>query len=327
MMPEHKHVSVAMCTYNGEKYLKEQLESIANQTRLPSEIVICDDRSTDATLRIVEAFAKTAPLRVVIHVNDVNVGGSSRGITRNFEHTIQRCSGDLIACCDQDDVWMPRKVEVLAGMFEEDPQLGCAFSDAELITSDGTPKRVRLSQAIGLNARDRKRLKQGNALTVSLAMNKIYGSSLMFSGRLTEKIVPVPPHWWFDAWVGTVAASCARLRFTPEPLFYYRIHANQDHGASVPTTSERVQQWKRSAKEFWEDCEPQLTELYARLEQESTPQMAQRLGYLRGRMNLLRERAELPSGRIRRSVRILRRTPEYVRYFNGWRSIIKDLTA
>ncbi|HEX4154010.1 MAG TPA: glycosyltransferase [Acidobacteriaceae bacterium] len=326
-MPEHKHVSVAMCTYNGERYLKEQLESIANQTRLPSEIVICDDRSTDATLRIVETFAKTAPLRVVVHVNDVNVGGSSRGITRNFERTIQRCSGDLIACCDQDDVWMPHKVDVLARMFEQDPQLGCAFSDAELITADGLPKGMRLSQAIGLTARDRKRLKQGQALAVPLAMNKIYGSSLMFSSRLVEKIVPVPPHWWFDAWVGTVAASYAKLLFTPEPLFYYRIHANQDHGASAAATSERMRQWKRSPKEFWEDCEPQLTELYARLEKENTPQMEPHLAYLRGRMTLLRERTELPPGRIRRSIQVLRRAPGYVRYFNGWRSIVKDLTA
>src|SRR5947208_14214106 len=103
-MPK-RSISVAMCTYNGERFLKEQLESLAAQTRQPDELVVCDDRSTDSTPHIVEAFARAAPFPVRLEVNDRCLGS-----TKNFEHAILRCTGALIALSDQDDVWHPEKL-------------------------------------------------------------------------------------------------------------------------------------------------------------------------------------------------------------------------
>ena len=108
-MTHSKTISVAMCTYNGEKYLREQLESIALQTRLPAELVICDDRSTDSTSEIIRNFADSAPFPVRFNLNPVNLGGATKGITKNFEQASRLCTGDLIAFCDQDDVWLPKK--------------------------------------------------------------------------------------------------------------------------------------------------------------------------------------------------------------------------
>src|SRR3954470_17842517 len=94
--------SVAMCTYNGARFLGEQLASVAAQTRPPDELVVCDDRSTDETASLVRDFAAAAPFRVRLHVNERNLGS-----TRNFERAVSLCEGDLIALSDQDDEWLP----------------------------------------------------------------------------------------------------------------------------------------------------------------------------------------------------------------------------
>ena len=107
-------ISVALCTYNGAKYLGEQLESILNQTRSVNEIVICDDRSTDATADIVKAFQDKAPFPIYFYRND-----SQLGSTKNFEKCLQLCQGDIIFLCDQDDSWMPEKVEKLVDYLEK----------------------------------------------------------------------------------------------------------------------------------------------------------------------------------------------------------------
>jgi glycosyltransferase involved in cell wall biosynthesis len=105
-LSERTRISVALCTYNGERFLHQQLDSIAMQTRLPDELVVCDDRSTDRTLAIVREFAASAPYPVRVFENQANLGFAA-----NFEGAIRRCDGDLIALSDQDDVWYPTRLE------------------------------------------------------------------------------------------------------------------------------------------------------------------------------------------------------------------------
>ena len=111
-------VSVAMATYNGAKYLKEQLESIACQTVLPSEIVISDDCSSDETRGVVERFIKSSGMNVKFLPNQFNIG-----IINNFFNAFDHCTGDYIFYCDQDDVWMPDKVEQCLHCFEQSKQI------------------------------------------------------------------------------------------------------------------------------------------------------------------------------------------------------------
>ena len=327
-MPQSKSISVAMCTYNGEKYLREQLESIAAQTRLPAELVICDDRSTDSTTEIIQNFADKAPFPVRFHLNPVNLGGAAKGITRNFEQASSLCTGDLIAFCDQDDVWLPQKLARMTQTMEEQPQLGGVFVDAQLLNDQGVPKGILLSETTGMTRKEHKRLLRGEVLPVLLSMTKVYGCTLMVDARLLAKLLPVPPNWWFDAWVPCMVAIHTELAFIPEQLFYYRIHATQSGvGASLPTVSERVQQWKHSAKDYWKDSEPQLMDLYSRLEAENRIEMKPYLEYIHGRMDLLRFRAELPSNYLLRAIQVIPKAGDYRRYFNGWKSVIKDLTV
>jgi glycosyltransferase involved in cell wall biosynthesis len=327
-MTQVKKISVAMCTYNGEKYLREQLQSIASQTRLPDELVICDDRSADSTTDIIRDFSGSAPFPVRLNINPVNLGAAAKGITRNFEHASRLCTGDLIAFCDQDDVWNPQKLARMAQTMEESPQLGGVFVDAQLMNDQGVPKGVLLSETTGMTRREHRRLMRGQVLPVLLSMTKVYGCTLMVDAKLLIKLLPVPPKWWFDAWVSCMVAVHSGLAFIPEPLFYYRINAAQSSvGASLPTVPERVKQWKYSAKDYWRDSEPQLADLYSRLADENIPSMKPYLDYIRGRMDLLRFRAELPSNPVSRAIRIIQKARRYQRYFNGWKSMIKDLTA
>src|SRR5215470_8302349 len=109
-------ISVAMCTYNGARFLAEQLGSLAAQSRLPDELVVCDDGSTDESAEIVKDFARHAPFPVRLEVNEENLGA-----TKNFEKAIGLCRGEVIALSDQDDVWYPKKLELHESVFVADP--------------------------------------------------------------------------------------------------------------------------------------------------------------------------------------------------------------
>ena len=111
-------LSVAMATYNGEAFLRAQLQSLLSQTRLPDEVVVCDDCSRDATMEILEAFALEAPFDVLIARNE-----QTRGFVRSFEQALGQCSGGGILLSDQDDVWSPDKLSVIEKVFAEDPRV------------------------------------------------------------------------------------------------------------------------------------------------------------------------------------------------------------
>ena len=121
-------LSVALCTYNGQAYLQDQFASLLAQDRLPTEVVISDDASTDDTLSLVDAFAKQAPFPVYVLVNQSNIGTAY-----NFSRAIAACSGDIIALCDQDDVWLPQKLDLIMQAFSSNPQIGYAFLDAIVV--------------------------------------------------------------------------------------------------------------------------------------------------------------------------------------------------
>lgn len=105
-------ISIAMATYQGERYLRSQLDSLANQTQLPHEVVICDDRSTDDTANVVADFARTAPFPVRWHVNPQRLHFAD-----NFLRAASLCQGTHVAFCDQDDIWHANKLDIVTRAF------------------------------------------------------------------------------------------------------------------------------------------------------------------------------------------------------------------
>ena len=152
-------LSVALASYNGERYIGAQLDSIARQTRLPDELVICDDASTDSTEDIVREFARRAPFAVRFFQHE-RMGSS----TRNFELAIAECRGDIIFLCDQDDVWYPNKVETIEAVFIDRPETGAVFTDADVVDENLQPLGSRLWTYFRFRPKEQAQVEAGDAL-------------------------------------------------------------------------------------------------------------------------------------------------------------------
>ena len=230
--PGPLEVSVVMCTYNGARYLREQLESIARQSRLPAELIVCDDGSDDETVAMLYAFARQVPFPVRIFENPARLGS-----TRNFDQAIGLASGELIALCDQDDLWAQEKLERLSDILIADDSLGGVFSDAALIDGNG--------RALGMTLFEKHRFtvrKQREFLdkpdTVLLKRDVVTGATLMFRAALLPNLSPIPPSWVHDAWLAWMISLHSKLALTTAALTSYRIHEGQQLGISSARTKQ-----------------------------------------------------------------------------------------
>lgn len=224
-------VSVAMCTYNGERHLQAQLDSILQQSQLPDEMVIADDGSSDATQAILERFAATAPFTVRL-IGD----RSNLGVTHNFERALRACTGDIVVLCDQDDIWHRERVATLTQVLRDKPSAGYAFSDAEVFDGAGSPAADSLWQRIGFNAARRQEFQNGNqTLALLNGGNFTYGMSMAIRGDSLQWVLPidsVSPSCTHDTWSALVLSASGRPGIAVgRALVKYRQHQAQVVGA------------------------------------------------------------------------------------------------
>lgn len=322
---DEQRLSVALCTYDGARFLREQLDSVARQTRLPYELVVCDDRSSDNTVEIVKAFSSSAPFPVRLYVNEENVGP-----TKNFEKAIGLCEGDIIALSDQDDVWHPEKLERSEDVLLQTPRAGAVFADADIVDDNLRPLGYQVWKALGFTQVQRGRFARGRALEILLRRNVVQGATLVFRASFKELILPIPVGWMHDAWIAFLIAASAELAFVDEPLMKYRQHPRNVTGVAKEGFVEVVARAKNTeARHFW-NVFHQYESAYARL---STLVDA---GYdlHPGALPLLQEkilhwqaRAAMPSTFRQRLPVVLRElvTLRYSRYSKWWRSFAGDL--
>jgi glycosyltransferase involved in cell wall biosynthesis len=234
-------VSVALCTYNGERYVDELLASLGAQQRLPDELVVCDDRSSDATLEKVRTFADRAPFPVRVEVNERNLGP-----TKNFELAISRCQGDFIALCDQDDIWYPHKLERSVSALTRDTDAGFVFCDADLMDEQGRPLDRRLWDAVGFFESRRTAAIDGRLLPLLVVYTFVTGTATTFRADLRELLLPIPHGWIHDAWIALLSAFVRPYVMIEEPLLRYRIHDEQEIGvpSSVMPDDTGLAKWK-----------------------------------------------------------------------------------
>lgn len=231
-------ISVAMATYNGARFLREQLDSIAAQTELPFELVVGDDASTDDTIKILNDFAKTAPFPVRLVQNQPGLGFGD-----NFITTARRCSGDWIAFCDQDDVWLPNKLETCLN------EIACGPDDLRLIVHEAFVTDEMLQVL-------RKQFYFKGDDYPSLTLRPDWfcsGMAQIFDGRLIYDLPSSPrvctssfdfyePH---DIWISVLANATGTIRFLEEPLLYYRRHGKNTSEIRTHSFAE----WVRLATE------------------------------------------------------------------------------
>ncbi|MGA7952685.1 MAG: glycosyltransferase family 2 protein [Gloeobacterales cyanobacterium] len=224
------HISVAMATYNGEAYIRDQLDSLVNQTLLPQELIVCDDGSVDRTLEIVEQWSKTtAPFPVHIYRNEKRLGFAD-----NFLQAASLCNGDLIAFCDQDDVWLPEKLQYCLALFTYKPDL-ILFSHNAWVTDE------KLSRMKLLSSRKTCIYERGNFQPLA---NPLMGFTQVFRKELAHDIpwnvrpraeayvqskTPgcLMPH---DCWIAIVASSLGTVMVSDTVLAFYRQHGKNAVG-------------------------------------------------------------------------------------------------
>ena len=316
--------SVAMCTYNGARYLPEQLESIAGQTRPPDELVVCDDRSTDETVRVVEGFASAAPFPVRLHVNARKLGS-----TQNFARAIGLCSGELIALSDQDDVWEPGKLAKLEAEFTRRPGVGLVFSDAEVVDEGLRPLGRRLWEKVGFDRRMRRLVSAGRALDVLLPGWTVTGATMAFRTAYRELFLEIPEDLGMihDAWIALVVAAVSDVAFIEERLVKYRQHPRQQLGAPDLRPAAAARLARRGTDDYGRliRAARRLRERLARGGADFD--LGGALAGLDARLAHMEARAGLPRARLRRAPVVFRElfAMRYHQFSNGLAGAARDL--
>ncbi len=221
-------ISVALCTYNGEKYLPEQLESIVGQSVSVHELVVCDDGSSDTTLEILQQFSADSPFPVRIFQNTTNLGS-----TKNFEKCLSLCQGEVILLCDQDDRWRSDRVEKQVGYLRRHPDVDAVFCNAQIIDGSSQPTSSTIWQEVEFNESSQRRWIAGKAHEILFGGFVVTGATLALRRSSLERLMPFPVHipkLIHDAWIALALSLEGKIHFIDEPLVFYRMHADQQVG-------------------------------------------------------------------------------------------------
>jgi glycosyltransferase involved in cell wall biosynthesis len=318
-------ISVAMCTYNGARFLREELDSIARQTRLPDELIVCDDASTDNTVEILQDFAASAPFPVHLSINETNLG-----VMRNFEQSVSLCSGDLIALSDSDDVWHADKLEALEQLALQAPEVGLIFTDAEVVDSELQSLKLKLSESVGFDERKQAMVRRGQAFDILLSQSLVTGTTMAFRKELREIALPFPSSatLYHDGWIALVVAPITRFGFINRPTIKYRVHSDQCVGIQLTNTTRRVLTASRTSPEVFVGQAVQFQEAYNRLSGYPGKFIDEHaLAKLEEKLSHLKVRATMPVRRVFRIRPVVREllNRHYHRYSRGWYSAGKDL--
>jgi glycosyltransferase involved in cell wall biosynthesis len=216
-------ISVALCTYNGERYLAQQLDSLLAQTYPNFEVIAVDDVSSDGTLDILGEYARR-DARLRYQCNPVNLG-----FRKNFEVALRACRGELIATCDQDDIWLPDKLSVLAEAMHESGAV-LAYSDSELIDEQGHTLGRRIPCHVQLA------IAAYNDPVPYLFKTECLGHATLLRREVVERAGPIPEHFYHDWWLAFVAVSIGKIVYVDRCLVRYRRHGDSisycaDHAA------------------------------------------------------------------------------------------------
>jgi glycosyltransferase involved in cell wall biosynthesis len=212
-----------MATKNGASYVAAQIDSILLQLNSTDELIISDDGSTDGTVRIIHSYHDKR-IKLIQH-------SFSLGVTRNFEASLKASSGDLIFLADQDDVWVPSKVEVMSRHLK----------DHDLVISDC----IMVDHSLRVQSNSFfTRNRSGKGLIRNILKNSYMGCCMAFNRKLLNRALPfpkdIPIH---DFWIGLIGEMYFNVQFIPDMLVYHRRHssnASSTGGDSVLSLPQKV---------------------------------------------------------------------------------------
>jgi glycosyltransferase involved in cell wall biosynthesis len=314
-----------MCTYNGARWLGEQLASLASQRRRADELVVCDDRSGDSSVEILQAFASSAPFPVRLIVNEMNLGPAA-----NFGKAMSLCEGDVIFLCDQDDVWLPDKIARMTALLEGALAAGAALGDAQFADEALRPLPGSLWEAIPFTPAEQAAVRSGNAAQVLARKNVATGATMAFRAEFRKLVLPVPKieRCVHDAWTALLISAVAEIALLPEPVIRYRLHAGNRIGMRGRTLRDQIAMGREQVRSqaFLHDAEI-FAAARDRLAETGTRTAPEFKRMLEGKIRHMMNRHQMPQGFLARLPAICRevRAGGYSKYSLGWRSLAQDL--
>lgn len=232
-------ISVCMATYNGEKYIFEQLQSILKQLSPEDEVIIVDDASTDRTCEVIRRLMDP---RILLITHATN-----KGVVQTFEDSIRSASGGILFLSDQDDLWAADKVSRVLRAFEERPDVDIVCSAIQAINEEGTPCYDEIySEPRPFTA----------GVFQNLLSNRFQGSAMAFRAGLIRRILPFPSRYYVlhDVWIGVRnSLTGGKTLFIPEPLLFYRRHS-----LNASRRLDRYRQIKKRLHLLWALCKRSL---------------------------------------------------------------------
>jgi glycosyltransferase involved in cell wall biosynthesis len=253
-------ISIVLCTYNGEQYLEEQMNSLLAQTYYPFEVVVSDDCSTDGTKSLLERYRNDPRVKIVLQEKNL-------GPVKNFEFASGLAKGDFLAFSDQDDIWLPEKLEKLYAAIGD---RWLVYSDSELINEAGVKLGKKLS--------DLRNMYSGDDTRGFIFSNVVWGHAMFINRKLLQYVLPIPENIPHDIWMAFKAATLTGIKYLDEPLTLYRQHSQTvtktiTEKAGTRTLSRRfidyeeklnwIQVMQTNERQVYQPFYKRLAELYA----------------------------------------------------------------
>jgi glycosyltransferase involved in cell wall biosynthesis len=233
-MEKRPLVSVILCTYNGEKFIAQQVDSILRQTYSPIELIISDDASADQTSRILEKYK--ADSRITFFRRDQNIG-----LSANFSFAASQAKGELIAFSDQDDIWLENKIEKLVAHTGDSPLV---YSNSILTDETGNPTGKKLT--------DLRAMYSGNDSRCYILYSCVWGHSMLITRNLLMHSLPIPATIHHDIWIAYRAFIEGGILYHDEVLTLYRQHSSSYTGAlsKSKATRKRAERYQAYQKQL-----------------------------------------------------------------------------
>lgn len=213
-------ISIALATFNGEKYLKEQLDSFLAQNKVPYEVIVSDDGSIDATIEILEKFKNEASFDVKI------LEGPQEGLDKNFENALKYCSGDIICISDQDDVWYKQKLEKVELYFEENPNCDLLIHDLEFCDSE-------------LNLVGQTKIERLKFMDPTLT-NYVTGMATGIRKEFLTICLPISTITSYDTWIHKCGQLLDVRSVDPTVLSFYRRHGGNATDGTLVNEPQKI---------------------------------------------------------------------------------------
>lgn len=312
-------ISVAIAACRGGRFIGEQLASIAAQTRLPDEVVICDDGPDELTAQAVREFSGVLPLKYQINPEVL-------GVTGNFNQVLSLASGDAVFLCDQDDVWYPEKVAVMSSFLIPGEATG-VFCDSDVAGENGNTTGVTHFETRGYGKlrHCQAGVWQGQ-FAASCRRFPAAGHDMALSAVLLKKLLPLPDlPACHDNYLGVAGAALGAWRVVPQSLGIFRRHRGSASGAGRKMSwTEQFRAAQQSVKDNTFAWNAALFQAVADRLPELPDEISQ---VLTARAMHSRNRAAMDAPLLKRLPLIYREIADgnYQKFGRGWKNVIQDL--